>query len=79
MLKAHGQPATADEVVLKASLPSAGIGPLDFQGTVAGPGHFVFAGATLPLPGSWSVRVEARTGEFELYTAIVSIRIARAG
>ncbi len=79
LLQANGQPASADEVVLKASLPSAGIGPLDFRGTVAGPGHFVFAGATLPLPGSWSLRVEARQGEFDLYTALVSVRIARAG
>ena len=37
---------------------TAGVGPLTFTGTVAGPGHFVFAGAQLPLPGRWTLRVE---------------------
>jgi copper transport protein len=77
LLLRNGQPAPAAEVTVKASLPSAGIGPLTWAGRIAGPGHFVFPGATLPLAGRWSLRIEARRGEFEELTSIVSVPIRK--
>jgi copper transport protein len=79
LLDSSGRPAEADEAVIKASLPSAAVGPLEFKGTIAGPGHFQFIGTRLALPGRWSLRVEVRRGEFEQLTATVTVPVRRAG
>ena len=60
-----------------ATLPSANVGPLRFQGTLAGPGHFLVQGAQLPFPGKWTLRLEVRRGKFDLYTKTLEVPIAK--
>lgn len=79
LLDRSGRPAEADEAVIEASLPSAVVGPLEFKGTIAGPGHFQFLAARLALPGRWSLRVKVRRGEFEQLAATVTLPVRRAG
>jgi nitrogen fixation protein FixH len=38
---------------------------------------FVVREAQLSIPGEWELRVEAREGEFDLYTDTISISIER--
>ena len=33
-----------------------------------GPGHYTSVGASLPFTGTWTMRVDARYGEFDLVT-----------
>jgi copper transport protein len=76
-LQPSGQPANGAEAHVFASLPSAGLGPLRFQGAVAGPGHFVIDGARIPIPGRWSVRIEVRFGSFDQYDTTIQVPITR--
>jgi hypothetical protein len=65
-----------DEVRLRASLPAQGIGPLRFTaepGTE--PGALVVRAANLSLAGDWQLRIEARRGEFDLFTETISVPI----
>jgi copper transport protein len=65
-----------EEVRVSASLASEAIGPLRFEARPRGsPGEFVARNVQLPIAGSWQFRIEARRGEFELLTQIVSITI----
>jgi copper transport protein len=71
-----GEPAELDEVSLDARLASAGIGPLRFEAKPSGEhGAFVVSGAQLPIAGDWQLRVEARRGEFDVFTQTVSVPI----
>jgi copper transport protein len=70
-----GLPGRVDTLIVKAELPAAGVGPLLLQVRGAGPGHFVLPAAALPLPGSWELRFEARRGEFDLFTQIITVPI----
>ena len=53
LTRSTGQPVDVDEIRASASLPAAGIGPLRFTATPAGPGHAVVTAAVLPLAGTW--------------------------
>ena len=70
-----GLPGRVDTMIVKAELPAAGVGPLLLQVRGAGPGHFVLPSASLPLPGSWVLRFEARRGEFDLFTQTITVPI----
>ena len=71
-----GEPAELDEVDLAATLASARIGPLRFEAEPSGEhGAFVASGAQLPIAGDWQLRVEARQGEFDVFTETVSVPI----
>ena len=71
-----GEPAELDEVRVAATLASAGIGPLRFEAKPSGePGAFVVRGAQLPIAGDWQLRVEARRGQFDVFTQAVSVPI----
>jgi copper transport protein len=65
-----------DEVRVSASLPDKGIGPLRYT-AVAGmePGALVVQDARLSLAGDWRLRIQARRGEFDLFTETISVRI----
>ena len=65
-----GQPAAVDEIRVDASLPAAGIGPLSFPTTPAGPGHALVAAAQLPLAGAWRFHLAVRQGEFDEWMAV---------
>jgi copper transport protein len=77
VLKPSGQPAYALEGHAFASLPSAGLGPLRFQGAIAGPGHFLFNNVDFPVAGRWSLRVEIRFGSFDQYDTTVNLPISK--
>jgi copper transport protein len=62
------------EVRVTASLPAKGIGPLRYTAKPE-PGRFVVDDASLSLAGDWRLRIEARRGEFELFTKTISIPI----
>jgi copper transport protein len=71
-----GEPAELDEVKVDATLASAGIGPLRFEAKPSGrQGAFIVGQAQLPIAGDWQVRVEARRGEFDVFTQTVSVPI----
>lgn len=67
------------EVRVVATLPSAGLGPLRFTGIQGtDPGRFAVRQANLPLPGSWQLRVSARRGLEDRYSATVALPIKTA-
>ena len=65
------------EVSVSASLPSQGIGPLDFvaEPDPAQEGSYVIEDASLSIAGDWDLRVEALMGEFDLLTETVTVPI----
>ncbi len=72
-----GQPAQVAEMRVAASLPAAGVGPLHFPAVPAGPGHGLVTGATLPLAGTWRFGVDVRRGEFDQWSASLTIPIRK--
>jgi copper transport protein len=65
-----------EEVKIAASFASEGIGPLQYTArSVADTGAYVARDANFPIPGDWHLRIEARRGEFDLFTASVSVQI----
>ncbi len=73
-----GQPAAVSEANVSATLPAASIGPLRFESTKAGPGHYIASGATFPIPGAWTLRVAVRRGEFDEWSTTVQTPIRKA-
>jgi copper transport protein len=52
-----------------AALPEKGIAPIAMAAHVAGPGHFVVDGASLPVKGKWAMSVVDRVSDFDEYEA----------
>jgi copper transport protein len=73
-----GQPAAVAEAKVSATLPAASIGPLRFVTTKAGPGHYIATGATFPITGAWTLRVDVRRGEFDEWSTTVQTPIRKA-
>jgi copper transport protein len=73
---AAGQPIVALEVTLTLSLPDGGIEPMRRTAVRGEAGRYVAAGPSFPLPGNWTVRIEALISETEkiIFTAQVPIR-----
>jgi copper transport protein len=66
----------ADEVRVSASLPGKHLGPLRYSAKAGvEPGALVVHGANLSLAGNWRLRIEARRGEFDLFTKTLSVPI----
>jgi copper transport protein len=64
------------ELRVSATLASKRLGPLRFTARPgAKHGAFAVEGADLPLAGDWQLRLEARRGEFELFTETISVPI----
>jgi len=71
-----GEPPELDEVRVNATLASARVGPLRFEAKPSAEhGAFTVSGAQLPIAGDWQLRVEARQGEFDVFTQTVSVPI----
>jgi copper transport protein len=67
-----------DEVKISASLESKGIGPLRYRARRGmEPNTYVVRRANLAPAGEWKLRIEARRGEFDLYTEEVHIEIGK--
>ena len=75
--RATGQLADVDEIRVAASLPAAGLGPLRFKTTPAGPGHVIVSGATFPVAGDWKLEVDVRRGEFDQWSTTLDIPIGK--
>jgi copper transport protein len=70
-----GEAAEVDELRLSVALPSQDIGPLRLEPRAGGAHGEHVADAELPIAGNWQLRIEARRGEFELFTETTSIEI----
>jgi copper transport protein len=70
-------PENLTRVGASASLPSADIGPLDFEAEPdpAQPGTYVIEAASLSIAGEWELRIEALQGEFDLLTETIAVPI----
>jgi copper transport protein len=65
-----------DEVRVSASLPARDIGPLRYEPEPGmEPDSLMVQDANLSLAGEWRLRIEARRGEFELFTQTISVPI----
>jgi copper transport protein len=65
-----------DEVRVSASLPAQDIGPLRYRAEPGmEPGALVVPAVNLSLAGDWRLAIEARRGEFELFTKTISVPI----
>jgi hypothetical protein len=65
-----------DAVRVLASLPARDIGPLRYPAKPGDePRAYVVDAANLSLAGDWRLRIEARRGEFELFTETISVPI----
>jgi copper transport protein len=65
-----------DAVRVLASLPDRDIGPLRYRARRGEePRTFVVEAANLSLAGDWQLRIEARRGEFDLYTETITVPI----
>jgi copper transport protein len=63
------------EVIFKASLSQPDIGPLEFKAKSPMPGHWEVEAAHLPIAGAWELQIEARVGEFDVFTETIPIEI----
>jgi nitrogen fixation protein FixH len=69
-----------DEVRVSARLRSKNIGPLRYRARRGmEPGAFEVMRANLSPAGEWEVRVDARRGEFDLYSDTVHVPIEEGG
>jgi copper transport protein len=67
-----------DEVRVSAHLKSKDIGPLRYRARRGmEPGAYVVKRANLSPAGEWEIRVEARRGEFDLYSDTVHVPIEK--
>ena len=65
-----------DGVRVLASLPAREIGPLRYTASPGDEtGALVVEDATLSVAGDWQLRIEARRGEFDLFTKTISVPI----
>lgn len=75
---ASGLPAdVVDEVTLELSLPSEGVEPITREAERAGPGHFLWEGDALAIPGTWTIAVVSRISEFEEEVTELTVPVAR--
>jgi copper transport protein len=70
-----GAVAEVEELTLSLTLPSRDIGPLEVPLERAGPGHFSAYDVEIPLPGEWTVDVQALVDEFTEATAQDTIEV----
>jgi copper transport protein len=67
-----------DEVRVSALLKEKDIGPLRYRARRGmEPGAYVVRGANLSPAGEWEIRVDARRGEFDLYSDTVQVPIEK--
>ncbi|MDQ3859909.1 MAG: copper resistance protein CopC/CopD [Actinomycetota bacterium] len=73
----HEQPNFPNlaEVAFRATLVDRKIGPLTFEATSPEHGLWQATGADLSIPGEWELEIEARRGEFDLFTETIHVPI----
>jgi copper transport protein len=65
LLDSAGRPLLAQEVILVAANPAAGVEPIRRTAEAAGPGIWKVEQILLVPAGSWSMRIDALIGDFE--------------
>ncbi|HJR91945.1 MAG TPA: copper resistance protein CopC [Acidimicrobiia bacterium] len=77
VLTATGAPAEATgEAILEFRLPAEEIGPIVPPVVVAGPGHWVYTGSDITIPGEWEITFRLAT-DFEELSATARVNINR--
>jgi copper transport protein len=73
----HSKPNVPDlaEVTFSATLAEPAVGPIVAEATQTVHGTWVAEDVQLTLPGSWDLRIEARVGEFDLFTENIQVQI----
>ena len=73
-----GQPvAVANTMTLEFSQPSAGLEPITRQVPASSPGTFILEGNELSIPGTWTVTVAVRTGDFTEQRTSFDVPVSR--
>lgn len=75
LLDPTGRPAPAQSVTLEFLLPAKDIGPITRTPQVAGPGHWIYAGEDLSIPGAWEIGVVVGVSEFAQLRATVPVTL----
>jgi len=78
MLDAARQPDdTVENMTLRMSLPSKGVGPLEQAMEKAGPGHWTLDSSDLTIPGKWQITTVGEVSKFEDATATFAVDVHR--
>jgi hypothetical protein len=76
LLSATGQPVeAAGDLTVRLTQPALEIAPIERDPSVAGPGHWTFAGPELSIPGRWNVEVSAPVDRFSDATATFDLDV----
>lgn len=66
-----------EQMTLRMSLPSQGVGPLEQVMDDAGPGHWSLDSSDLTIPGAWELTAVGQVSKFEDQQVTVTVRIHR--
>jgi copper transport protein len=64
-----------EALTVRASLPAAGIAPIELDARKAGPGHYVIGGAPLAPAGDWRLEFVSRISEFDEQRATFEVPV----
>lgn len=73
VLDRRGMPREVPEVKAELSLKSRSVGSLPVELRSLGAGHYVAAGAALPIPGTWELAVTVRTTDVDQDTVRIPV------
>ncbi len=70
---------TVSKATVELRLADKNIGPITRSAVRGGPGHFVLEGLTdFALPGTWTIAVQSRTGEFDVERTEFAVPILKS-
>jgi len=73
---AAGAPRQVGQTLtIEFSLPSEGLAPITREATALSPGRYEYEGREFSLPGTWTVTVVARTGDFTELRTDFEVRV----
>jgi copper transport protein len=75
VLGSLGQPLAIPELDAAISLPAQGVGPLSIALRVGGPGHYLATGVTIPLAGTWQLKLTVRTTAIDEQEVLATLRV----
>jgi copper transport protein len=70
-----GRPAQVESFLVELTMPSQGIGPIEREPAIAGPGHWVLPATDIPIAGRWDMTVTAALSRFDETTADVALDV----
>jgi copper transport protein len=71
-----GSPLAVPEVTMSMTLANEGIGPIDMALQADGNGRYSTTNATVPLPGTWTVRVTVRTTDIDQASTSFAVHVS---